>query len=76
MLVVAMILSAAILLQVGSHPTQLLFYAAWERMTAQNPPGKNGDLDREQGMPEFTRMTLDGSHTGEAMEVIESRVLG
>ena len=27
-----------VLLQVGSHPAQLLFYAAQEKMTAQNPP--------------------------------------
>ena len=26
------------LLRVGPHATQLLFSAAWERMTAQNPP--------------------------------------
>ena len=36
--IVATNLSIAILLQVGSHPTQLLFHAAWERMMAQNPP--------------------------------------
>ena len=36
--VVATILPAAILLWVGSHPAQLLFQAAWERLTAQNPP--------------------------------------
>ena len=36
----------AILLQAGSCPTQLLFHAAWERMTAQNPPATNGNLGR------------------------------
>ena len=45
--VMATLLSAAIILWVGSHPTQLLFYAAQERMTAQNPPATNGDLGRE-----------------------------
>ena len=33
----ATFLLAAIILRVGSHPTQLLFRAAKERMTAQNP---------------------------------------
>ena len=36
--VVAKILSLAILLLVGSHPTQLIFHAAQQRMTAQYPP--------------------------------------
>ena len=34
----ATLLSDAIILWVGSHPAQLLFHAARERMTAQNPP--------------------------------------
>ena len=54
--IVATILFVAILLRVGSHPAQLLFYAAWDRITAQNPPATNGDIGREQGMPEFIRM--------------------
>ena len=37
LLVMATLLSIAIILWAGSHPTQLLFHAAWERMTAQNP---------------------------------------
>ena len=36
--VVATLLSVAILLPAGLRPTQLLFHAAQERMTAQNPP--------------------------------------
>ena len=36
--VVATLLSVAILFCTGSHPTQLLFHAAQERMIAQNPP--------------------------------------
>ena len=52
MLVVATILSAAILLQMGSCPTQLLFLAAWGKMTAQNPLVTNSDLGRDQGEPE------------------------
>ena len=35
--IVATILSMAILLWVGSHPTQILFYVALERMTAKYP---------------------------------------
>ena len=35
---VAKLLSMDILLQVGSCPAQLLFHAALERITAQNPP--------------------------------------
>ena len=31
----------------GSHLTQLLFYAAWEKMTAEYPPETNGDLGKE-----------------------------
>ena len=44
---VATILFMAILLWVGSHPGQLLFYAAREKMTVQNPPETNGGLGRE-----------------------------
>ena len=36
--VVATLLSMVVLLWAGSRPTQLLFHAARERMTAQNPP--------------------------------------
>ena len=36
--VMATLLSIAVLLWVGSHLAQLLFHAARERMTAQNPP--------------------------------------
>ena len=36
--VMATLLSATIILWVGSHPAQLFFQAAQERMTAQNPP--------------------------------------
>ena len=35
------------LLQVRPHPTQLLFYTAWERITAQNPPATNDNLGRD-----------------------------
>ena len=52
----ATLLSATIILKVGSHPAQLLFRAAQERMTAQNPPATNGDLGRDQGVPVSTRM--------------------
>ena len=52
---VATIPSLAILLWVGSYPTQLLFYADWEKMTAQNAPATNGDLGKEQGVLESTR---------------------
>ena len=45
--IVAKILTAAILLWVGSHPSQLLFHAARERVTAQNPRKTNGNLGRE-----------------------------
>ena len=53
--VMAKLLSAAVLLWVGSCPTQLLFYAAQERMTAQNPLATDGDLGRERGVPESAR---------------------
>ena len=43
-------------------------------MTAQNPPAINGDLGRERGMPESTRMMHDGSRMREAIKVAESRV--
>ena len=39
--VMAILLSTAIILWVGSRPTELLFYAAQERITAQNPPERN-----------------------------------
>ena len=41
MLVVAILLSVAMLLRAGSHPAQLLFHPAWEKITAQNPPATN-----------------------------------
>ena len=44
--VVATALSVAILLWVGLHPAQLLFYAACGGVIAQNPPAKNGKLGR------------------------------
>ena len=74
--VVATLLSVAILLWVGSCPAQLLFHAAWEKMTAQNPPVTNGVLGRKQGVPHSTRMIYDGPPLAEALEVAESRVLG
>ena len=40
--IVATILSMAVLLKVGSRPSQLLFYAAQERMIAQNSSATNG----------------------------------
>ena len=63
--VMATLLSAGIILRVGSHPAQLFFQAARERMTAQNPPATIGDLGREQGAPMSTRMSLDGSRSAE-----------
>ena len=36
----------------------------------------NGNLGREQGMHESTTMIQHGSSADEAMEVMESRVLG
>ena len=62
------------LLRAGSHPTQLLFHAALDRMAVQYPHVTNDDLDREQGMPESTSMMQDGSHLDEAPEVAKSRV--
>ena len=73
---VAMLLSMIILLQVGSRTTQLLFYAAWERMTAQNPPEANGDLGRELGAPVSTRTMQDGSRLAKVLEVAEGQVPG
>ena len=64
MLVVAKVLSMAILLQVGLYSTQLLFYTAQEKMIAQNPIAANGDLDREKSMPESIRKMQDGSYLG------------
>ena len=55
--VMATLLSAAIILQVGSHPAQLLLHTARERMKAQNRPATNGDLGREQGAPVSTRIS-------------------
>ena len=43
-------------------------------MTAQNPPATNGDMSREWGAPESTRIMQDRSYSGEALEVAESRV--
>ena len=73
---VALVLSVAILLLVGLHPTQLLFHTAWEKMTAQNPPATNGDFGREQGMPESTRPIQDEFYPRGANKAKESRVLG
>ena len=61
----ATLLSATIILQVGLRPTQLFFQAAWERMTAQNPPATNGNLGRERGVPMSTKTSLDGSRLAE-----------
>ena len=36
--VVAKTSATTILLWAGSYPAQFLFYKAWEKMTAQNPP--------------------------------------
>ena len=74
--VMAILLSATVILWAGSHPAQLLFYAARERMTVQNPPATNGDLGRERGVPEPTRTMWDGSRLAEAKEVTEERVPG
>ena len=38
MFMVATTFTVAILLWAGSHPTQLMFYTAWESMTAKCPP--------------------------------------
>ena len=45
-------------------------------MTAKYPLITNGNLSREQGAPESTRMMQQGSRLVEATEVVESRVLG
>ena len=74
--VVTTILYAAILLWVRLFSSQLLLYAAWERITAQYPPEKHGDLGRECGIPESTRTMQDGSHPGKAMEATKSKILG
>ena len=57
-----------------SHP--VLFHTAQEMITAEYPPETNGDLGREQGVPESTRMIQDGSHPVEAMEAVESEITG
>ena len=64
------------LLWAGLHPAQLLFYTAWERMTAKDPLAINGDLNRDQGMLESPRIIQDGSYPVKALEVAESRVPG
>ena len=45
-------------------------------MIAKYPPAINGDLGKEQGIPESTSMMQNGSYPDEAMEVTESRVPG
>ena len=72
----ATILSEATLLQVGPYPTQVLFYIAWERITAQYLPATNSELGRELGVPHSTRIMQDVSYLNKAIEAIESRVLG
>ena len=69
--VVAIFLSMAVLLRVGSRPAQQR-----ERMTAQNPYKTNGDFGKDQGMLESTRIMQYGSYLGEALEVAKSRVPG
>ena len=73
---VAITSPVAVLLWAGSHSTQLLFYTAWERMTAEYLFATNGDLGREQGIPETTRTIKDGSHPEEATEEVESTFFG
>ena len=72
--VVVTILATAVLLWVGSYPAKLLFYAAWERMTKEYPAVTKGNLSREQGASDFTRIIKDRSCLDEAMEAIESKV--
>ena len=76
MSVVATTSTATVLLWAGSHPAQILVYAAWERMTAKYPSAANGNLGREQGMPELTRTMQDKSHPVETIEVVGSEVMG
>ena len=45
-------------------------------MTAQNPLAINGNLSREQGVLESTRMILDGFYLGEVLGAVQSRVAG
>ena len=54
--VFATLLSTAILLRVGSRPAQLLFHAAWERMTAQNPPATDIEYEINLLDPRFTNL--------------------
>ena len=68
------LLSMTILLQLGLRPTQLLFYAAQERTTAQNHPATNGNLSRDRGAPVSTRKIQDRSHPAEELEVAEGQV--
>ena len=75
MLVVATTFAMTILLLSSSCPTQLLFYAALEKMTAEYPPAKNSDLGRERGIPESIDMMQDGLYLVEAAKVVESKVL-
>ena len=67
----------AITLWVGSCSTQLLFYTARERMIVQNLPATDGNLGREQGVPDVHQ---DDCRMGfawlEELEVAESRVPG
>ena len=74
--VVATISAITILLWVESHLTQLLFNAAWERMTAEYPPATNTNLGREQGTSKSIRMMQNGSCLVEAMEAVENKVRG
>ena len=64
--VVATIFAVSVLLQVRYYPTQLLFYAAQERMIAKYPLATNDGLGREQDMLESTKMMQDGSNLVEA----------
>ena len=73
---VATILSEDVLLWAGLHPTQLLFYTTWKRMTAEYPCATNGNLGREQGMPEFTKAMQDKSFMDESIEVTKGRLAG
>ena len=76
MSLVATIFAATVLLWVGSFLAQLLFHIAMERMLAKYPLATNSNLGRELSMPESTRIIQDGSHLLEAIEVVESEVLG
>ena len=51
MLVLATILSVVVLIQAGSHPAQLHFHTAQERIITQYSPATNSNLSRELSAP-------------------------